>query len=217
MNKLKQAIAYLVSKIQTAYYATKFLASVIFWEIPHGHHRVVRKDIRDGVCGANSKASNRGVEADGIKLAQPIRAQEEIGSSTETYDEFLGFWAGDLLDRLYGEDDQRSPSPQGSGTNDLQDAPQTGLCLQGVGEWDLLEPCDRQAIILDNMRERQSKTEDYRVFSTHDVVELCDRAAEWETTFEDLICLSERRSVKINVVYNEHLGGKFIGLFWGLR
>jgi hypothetical protein len=70
---------------------------------------------------------------------------------------------------------------------------------------------------LDRMREVQSKTDDYCVLTTRDVMEICDRPdIEWDMTFGDLMTLSKRRQVKINVVECDRTH-RFIGLFWGLR
>lgn len=217
MNKLKQAIAYLASKIQTAYYAAKFLAAIVLQEIPYGYHTTAHKDIRGTGCRTDNESTNRGVEADGDRSAESIRGQETVGNTAPAYDEFIGFWAGDPRDRFYDQNYQRSGSPQKCGDEDLRHEPRIQQSLQKGGDWDLLEPCDRQAIVLNKMREHQSKLDEYCIFSTHDVMQLCDRPdLQWSLMFDDLMTLDKKSLVQINIVDCDRTK-KFYGFFWGLK
>ena len=217
MNKLKQAIAYLVSKIQTAYYAARFFLQILLQEIPHGHNRSARKNIRDKILVSNIKSPDRGVEASCDAAIGAVRVEEADISTPTPYDQFLGFWAGDVRDRFYNPDHAEPRIIEGSGSTDLQDGANSQRCVHKSGDWDLLAPRDRQAIILDAMRDRQSQFTHHVLFTARDVIEICDRAdMHWDITFEDLCSLRKKEQVQIFDVYCDR-DIKFYGLFWGLK
>ena len=216
MNKLKQAIAYLVSKIQAAYYAARFF-SRIFQEFPDGHNRVTHKGIRDRVLVSNTESPDRGVKTDGNAVTEAVRGSEKDSDTGMPCDEFLGFWAGDVSDRFYDPDHTEQRIIEGSSSTDLQDEAHLQQCVHKNSGWDLLAPRDRQAIVLDMMRYHQSRFNIHVLFTVRDVIEICDRAdMHWDITFSDLWSLRAQDRIQIFDHYCDR-DIKFYGLFWGLK
>ena len=206
----------MVSKIKQAYHATRLLITIILQEVPHGHYRAISTGIRGRVRRTDNEATFGGVQTDSTGTAKPIRGQETVSDKASTCNEFLGFWAGDTLDRFHHPNDMRSGGSQELSNEDLRDESQVQQCFHPGGEWDLLEPITRQTIILDTMRSHQAKSDTFQVFTVHDVVVLCDRAcvgAHWDIVFDDLVLLLRQRSV---VLVPGTQGKVFLGLFWGV-
>jgi len=212
MNKL---IAYLVNKIESAYHTARFLLSILKLEFPHARpHRATGQYFRDGVHAGDRAPIPPRSKKGSSRLFAATGAQEGLDNQAETPSDILGFWAGDPLDRFTNSINRKSGGTQGDRGKDLQDVAETKHAAQGSGERDLLT---QQDIILDKMRRKQSEFEDYYVFSTHDIVTLCeDSHLDWDLAFDQLIALNKRNLVAINPTYCDRTG-KFIGLLWGLK
>jgi hypothetical protein len=216
MNKL---IAYLVSKIGSAYHSARFLLSILKLEFPHVRpHRATGQYFRDGVHTGDHAPTTPRSKKSSSRLFAATGVQEGLDNQAETSSDILGFWTGDPLNRFLHTVNRKSGGTQGDRGKDLQDVAEVKHTAQGSGEWDLLKPQQRQAIILDLMRECQAQVKDgvYHIFTTHDIVMLCDRPdTHWEIVFEDLLQLNREEKILITTFCNTK--GELCVPCWGLK
>jgi hypothetical protein len=226
MNKLKRAIAYLINKIKKAYYAARLFASILTLEFPNDRQRVDSRsrakttDLREGSaepdiidldrpCAIANTSSSIGTARQG--------GGTEANPSNPSCDGLFSFFDGDFIDGFgdtTGYDPTRS---QGSLAQDLQSGKTAAQEVERDRGWDLLEPRDRQAIILNAMWQCQAESDYHELFTVRDIMGLCDRAdMQWELTFDDLIALKQQSRVVIFESFDT-FGKKFYGFFWGLK
>lgn len=226
MNKIKQAIAYLIHKIKTTYYAARFFLSILTLEFPNDQRRMDSRVRNEPLCLRVTGSQPATTSTD--------RPSEEHSSSgtcstpreaSHTADNTSGipccgmfsFFDGDPADRLGYSNSGDSTGVEGSTVGDIQNG-EALLTQDGTDRtWDLLGSRDRQAIILDAMRGYQAGFEYHKLFSVRCVMDLCDRAEmQWEQTFDDLVALKQQQKLVLCETYDDY-GKKFYGFFWGLR
>lgn len=213
-------------KIKTTYYAARFFLSILILEFPDDQRRMDSRVRNEPSCLR-------------VTGSQPVttptdRPSEEHSSSgtwstpreaSHTADntsdisccDMFSFFDGGPADRLGYSNSGDSTGVEGSTVGDIQNG-ETLLTQDGTDlTWDLLGSRDRQAIILDAMREYQAGFEYGKLFSVYCVMSLCDRAEmQWEQTFDDLVALKQQQKLVLCETHDDY-GKKFYGFFWGLR
>lgn len=226
MNKLKQAIAYLIDKIKTTYYATRFFVSILTLEFPHdrlrvdGRARDEASGLREAGGRSNTPCFDRPSAIANSTIAVDTARQDyctSVNTSNPSCDGMFGFLGGDFLDGFGNPCGYESTATQGCIAKNLQSREATNKELKRDREWDLLEPRDRQAVILHAMWQYQAEFDYHQLFSVHLVMVLCDRPQmQWEQTFDDLVALKYQEKLVLCEAHDER-GKKFYGFLWGVK
>lgn len=226
MNKIKLAIAYIITQIKYAYYAAVFALSVITSEFPYGRRinrrvEITTPDLRDRNSTAYSPSPfGNGTTIDKELTVGAIGQDGYVAPSTPNYscDGLFSFFDGGVVDRLSGSDGDKPTGTTRPPVEDTQSRKVTASGIQLDCAWHELESRDRQAIILNAMWQRQAESEYHELFSVDDVIEMCDRpdTMTWDTTFEDLLALMGKSRISIFEFFDNH-GKVFYGFYWGVR
>ena len=213
MNKLQQAIAYLVSKIKQAYHAARFSLSIITSEFPNDRRRMdgrprnepsYLRNADSQSVATHTDRSGEGYSPSSTCGTARTCSDATSGSSDDSCCGVLGGLNRDLAHRFGYSHSEDTSRAEGAITKDLQNRKDFSRKDEIDRAWDLLEQCDRQAIMLQAMWEKQWPSDAYELFTTNMVIELCDRKdMHWDIAFEDLIGLQKQGRLAIVEPFTE--------------
>ena len=227
MNKLQQAIAYLVSKIKQAYHAARFSLSIITSEFPNDRRRMdgrprnepsYLRNADSQSVATHTDRSGEGYSPSSTCGTARTCSDATSGSSDDSCCGVLGGLNRDLAHRFGYSHSEDTSRAEGAITKDLQNRKDFSRKDEIDRAWDLLEQCDRMSNILTVLWQEEQMSRDRLLLTTSMVMEMCDIADQyWDLTFADLMALNRQDKICIKPIYKDDSYRYFLGFFWGLK